>query len=69
MTIPPSPRYTLRQSPSGFYYLIPFIYEYGFEQWCKHEWKSQNGAPVPAYAKPVDLPRLTFEHPLEVPLC
>lgn len=86
-TVPPSPKYCLRQSPSGHWYLIPYIYEFGFGAWCA-QWQKDHVKdvqavidnqqvrwthylattyPVPAYAKPVNIARLTFEQPQEVP--
>lgn len=64
-TLPPSPRFTLRQCPKGNWYLIPYIYEYGWERWfamC-----GPNGS-IPGYARRVDPMRLTFENPVEVPV-
>lgn len=70
-----SPTYCLRQCPAGFWYLIPFIYEYGFEMfskaWVKEHMK-KNGMfdrvmKPPAYAQSVDLKCLTFEKPHELP--
>lgn len=39
--VAPSPKFCLRQGPSGFWYLIPFIYEYGFDAWCD-QWKKDH---------------------------
>lgn len=71
---PVSPKYCLRQCPSGVWYLIPFIYEYGFEMlsktWVKERTKLMETGwgvfPPPAYAKAIDISRLVFEKPEEV---
>lgn len=69
-----SPKYCLRQCPSGFWYMIPFIYEWGFEQMCK-EWVREHTRegflltkimPKPGYAKSIDLKHLVFEKPEEL---
>lgn len=42
--VKPSPRYCLCQSPVGAWsawYLVPYIYEYGFTEWCK-EWTKEH---------------------------
>jgi hypothetical protein len=64
-----SPTYCLRQCPGGFWYLIPYIYEYGFEQYIK-AWRKEHGtwtnperSELPAYAQPVDISRLAFQTP------
>lgn len=71
--VPPSPTYCLRQCPSGFWYLIPYIYEYGFEAMCE-QWVKEHSKnfvldaimPKPGYAQPVDVRRLTFQTPFIV---
>lgn len=65
--IPPSPRYCLRKSPAGFLYVIPFIYDYDWSEWCRHVGTGAPGPwPVPQYADAVHLELLTFERPLEI---
>lgn len=70
--IPPSPRYCLRGT-GGNWYMIPLIYEWGFEQFCKayQEEDPQGFFPgpkqVPRYAIPVNLGKFTFEKPIELP--
>lgn len=70
--VPPSPRYCVR-SVFGALYMIPYIYDYGFDEFLK-AWRKEHGVwssptrkELPAYAVPVDLGMLTFEKPVEVP--
>ena len=57
----------------GRHWLIPFIYEYAWDQY-EAAWKKDNPRRrftgikfvPPIWAKRVDLNKLTFEHPLEV---
>lgn len=67
-------RYTLRQDCTGFWWLIPAIYEYAWDQYSK-EWEKQNVRKffasktfeAPVWATRVgDLSNLTFEMPVEV---
>lgn len=39
--VAPSPKFCLRQGPAGGWYLIPFIYEYGFDAWCQ-QWRKDH---------------------------
>lgn len=61
----PSPKYCLRQSASGFWYLIPFIYEYAWEQWINKCRKKGGTQEVPKWAQPADIKSLVFEKPLQ----
>lgn len=61
-----SPTYCLRQC-RGVWYLLPFIYEWGFSEYVK-AWREEhedhpNPGDLPAYAKLVDVAALTFQQP------
>lgn len=79
--VPPMPRYCLKLVGEQ-YYMIPMIYEFGFEQYCKAWTETATAealrtfdmintvpglADVPRYAIPTDLSKLTFEKPIEKP--
>lgn len=71
---PPSPTFCLRQSPAGYWYRLPFIYEYDWEQWCasvRERAEAKEPTPslvleLPKYAVPVNLHKLTFQQPADV---
>lgn len=61
----PSPRYCLRLSPAGYWYLIPVIQACDWERWCKAVRTSARGAArtFPKYAQPTQVEAISFEDP------